>query len=95
MWKFTVCALAPFANATPSARTIDATTRRVTRRLDAGSSWRDLAADLPGDFLRRVDRYTKEVWINLLGLPYDHPEGRTGASLLATIRSLPTVPLSR
>ena len=59
------------------------------RRLDAGSSWRELAADLPGDFLRRVDRYTKEVWINLLGLPYDHPDGRTGAGFLATIRSLP------
>jgi len=59
------------------------------RRLDAGSSWRELAAELPGDFLRRVDRYTKEVWINLLGLPYDHPDGRTGLGLLETIRSLP------
>jgi DNA-binding transcriptional ArsR family regulator len=65
------------------------------RRLDAGSSWRELAADLPGDFLRRVDRYTKEVWINLLGLPHDHPDGRTGAGLLTTIRSLPATEVLR
>ena len=49
--------------------------RSAHRRLDAGSSWRDLAVPLPDDFLRRVDRYTKEVWINLLGLPFDHPDG--------------------
>ena len=56
------------------------------RRDRAGAT---LAAALPDDFLRRVDRYTKEVWINLLGLPYDHPDGRTGAGLLETVRSLP------
>jgi DNA-binding transcriptional ArsR family regulator len=65
------------------------------RRLDAGSSWRDLAAPLPGDFLRRIDRYTKEVWINLLGLPFDLPEARTGAGFLATVRSLPPEELLR
>ncbi len=68
---------------------LDVVEKSAHRRLDAGSSWRDLAAPLPDDFLRRVDRYTKEVWINLLGLPYDHPDGRTGAGLLETIRSLP------
>lgn len=65
------------------------------RRLDAGSSWRDLAEPLPDDFLRRIDRYTKEVWINLLGLPFDHPDGRTGAGFLATIRSMPPEDLLR
>ena len=62
---------------------------RAHAHLDAGSSWRDQAAPLPDDFLRRVDRYTKEVYINLLGLPFDHPDARTGAGFLATIRSLP------
>ena len=59
------------------------------RRLDAGSSWRELAAPLPDAFLRRLDRYTKEVWINLLGLPFDHPDARTGAGFLAAVRALP------
>jgi DNA-binding transcriptional ArsR family regulator len=59
------------------------------RRLDAGSSWRDLAAPLPDDFLARLDHYTKEVWINLLGLPCDHPDARTGAGFVAALESLP------
>jgi DNA-binding transcriptional ArsR family regulator len=59
------------------------------RRLDAGSSWRDLAAALPDGYLGRLDRYTKEVWINLLGLPYDHVGARTGEGLVSTIESLP------
>ncbi|HEX5015223.1 MAG TPA: metalloregulator ArsR/SmtB family transcription factor [Candidatus Limnocylindrales bacterium] len=58
-------------------------------RLDAGSTWRDLAAPLPDDFLKRIDRYTKEIYINLLGLPFDHPEARTASGFLATLRSLP------
>ena len=62
--------------------------RTAHRRLDAGSSWRDLAAPLPDDFLRRVDHYTKEVWINLLGLPYDHPEAQSGAGFLETVRAM-------
>jgi len=65
------------------------------RRLDAGSSWRDLAVPLPDDFLARLDRYTKEVWINLLGLPFDHPEARTGAGLAATVREMPPEDLLR
>src|SRR5262245_49120933 len=63
--------------------------KRAHSRLDAGSSWRDLAEPLPDDFLKRLDRYTKEVYINLLGLPFDHPDARTGAGFLATIRALP------
>jgi DNA-binding transcriptional ArsR family regulator len=63
--------------------------RGAHRRLDAGSTWRDLAAPLPDDFLRRLDRYTKEVWINLLGLPFDHPDAQSGAGFLSTVRTLP------
>jgi DNA-binding transcriptional ArsR family regulator len=63
--------------------------KRAHSALDAGSSWRDLAAPLPDDFLARTDRYTKEVYINLLGLPFDHPDAQTGAGFLAGIRSLP------
>ena len=63
--------------------------KRAHGHLDAGSSWRDLAVPLPDDFLARIDRYTKEVYINLLGLPFDHPDARTGAGFLATLRSLP------
>src|SRR5262245_2599831 len=63
--------------------------KRAHSRLDAGSSWRDLAEPLPDDFLASIDRYTKEVYINLLGLPFDHPDARTGAGLIATMRSLP------
>ena len=31
-----------------------------------------------------VDHYTKEVWINLLGLPRDHPEAQSGAGFLGS-----------
>jgi len=59
------------------------------RRLDAGSEWRDRAAALPDGFLGRIDRYNKEVWINLLGLPLDEPDGRDGAGLVAVVERLP------
>jgi DNA-binding transcriptional ArsR family regulator len=63
--------------------------RPAHRYLDAGSSWRDRAATLPGDFLSRLDRYGKETWINLLGLPLDLPEARDGAGMVTALRELP------
>jgi DNA-binding transcriptional ArsR family regulator len=63
--------------------------RPAHRYLDAGSSWRDRAARLPSDFLKRLDRYGKETWINLLGLPLDLPEARDGNGLVTALRELP------
>jgi DNA-binding transcriptional ArsR family regulator len=63
--------------------------RPAHRYLDAGATWRDRAATLPDDFLARLDRYGKETWINLLGLPMDVPAARDGDGLVTTLRELP------
>ena len=60
-----------------------------------GDSWRRRAAALDGDFLEGIDRYAKEVWINLLGLPFDVPAARTAAGFVETIGSMDAAELVR
>jgi DNA-binding transcriptional ArsR family regulator len=65
------------------------------RVLEDGDAWRRRATALGDDYLGTLDRYGKEVFINLLGLPFDHPEARTGVGLAACIGSLPATELLR
>ena len=60
-----------------------------------GDAWRRRAATLDGGFLAAIDRYAKEVWINLLGLPFDLPEARTAAGFVATVGSIDPAELVR
>ena len=69
--------------------------RSAHRALDDGDAWRRRAADLGEDFLPTLDHYGKEVFINLLGLPFDQPEARTGAGFAACVASLPATELLR
>jgi DNA-binding transcriptional ArsR family regulator len=65
------------------------------RALEAGDAWRRRAADLERGFLEAIDHYGKELWINLLGLPFDVPEARTAAGFVATIHSIDPAELLR
>jgi len=65
------------------------------RALDARDGWRKRAAALDGGFLSTLDHYGRETWINLLGLPMDLPEARTGAGFVATVRAMPAEDLVR
>jgi DNA-binding transcriptional ArsR family regulator len=58
------------------------------RALDARGTFRKRAAALDGGFLGRLDHYGRETWINLLGLPLDLPEARTGAGFVAAVRAI-------
>jgi DNA-binding transcriptional ArsR family regulator len=60
-----------------------------------GDAWRRRAAALDGGFLPALDQYAKEVWINLLGLPFDVPEARTASGFVATIGSMDPAELVR
>ncbi|HET7031009.1 MAG TPA: metalloregulator ArsR/SmtB family transcription factor [Candidatus Limnocylindrales bacterium] len=53
-----------------------------------GDAWRRRAAALDGGFLGAIDRYAKEVWINLLGLPFDVPAARSAAGFVETVGSM-------
>ena len=63
--------------------------------LQDGDAWRRRAMGLGDGFLDGIDHYAKEVWINLLGLPFDRPEARTAAGFLETIRSMEAAELVR
>jgi DNA-binding transcriptional ArsR family regulator len=65
------------------------------RVLEDGDAWRRRAAALGDDYLTTLDHYGKEVWINLLGLPFDRAEARTGAGLAATVGAMPAADLLR
>jgi DNA-binding transcriptional ArsR family regulator len=60
-----------------------------------GDSWRRRAAALDGGFLAAIDRYAKEVWINLLGLPYDVPDARSAAGFVDTVGRIDAAELVR
>ncbi len=62
--------------------------KRAQRRLEAGATWRTRAADLDAGFLAALDRYGKEVWINLLGLPLDLPAARTASGFADAIGAI-------
>lgn len=62
--------------------------RPAHRYLEAGASWRERAAAIEG-FAPLIDRFGKEVWINILGLPLDEPDARTAEGLIAAIERLP------
>jgi DNA-binding transcriptional ArsR family regulator len=65
------------------------------RALEAGDAWRRRAAELDGGFLDAIDHFGKELWINLLGLPFDVPDARSAAGFVATIRSIEPAELLR
>jgi DNA-binding transcriptional ArsR family regulator len=65
------------------------------RFLQGGDSWRRRAAGLDGAFLAGIDHYAKEVWINLLGLPFDVPAARTAAGFVSTVGSMDPAELVR
>jgi DNA-binding transcriptional ArsR family regulator len=65
------------------------------KALDAKDGWRRRAAALGGDFLSTLDRYGRETWINLLGLPTDLPGARTGAGFAETVRTMDAEDLLR
>jgi DNA-binding transcriptional ArsR family regulator len=58
------------------------------RSLEARDAWRLRASALGGDFLSTLDHYGRETWINLLGLPLDIPEARTGPGFVRTVRTM-------
>ena len=65
------------------------------RALDVRDGFRKRAAALGSDFLATLDRYGRETWINLLGLPMDVPEARTGEGFVATVRTMDPADLVR
>jgi DNA-binding transcriptional ArsR family regulator len=65
------------------------------RSLLDGDAWRRRAAALGADYLADLDHYGKEVWINLLGLPFDRPDARSAAGFTAAVGSLPADDLVR
>ncbi len=69
--------------------------RSAHRVLEDGDAWRRRAAAVGDEYLATLDHYGKEVWINLLGLPFDHPAARTGAGLAATVGSIQATDLLR
>ena len=69
--------------------------KAARRSLEDGDMWRRRAAGLGDDYLATLDHYGKEVWINLLGLPFDRPDARTGSGFAVTVRSLSAADLLR
>ena len=65
------------------------------RALDARDGWRKRAAALDDGFLSKLDHYGRETWINLLGLPMDLPDARTGGGFVETVRTMPPEDLVR
>jgi len=86
------------ADVWPSAdlsMTLCAVVNRASHRaMDVGDAWRRRAAALDG-FVEVIDHYSKEIWINLLGLPFDLPDARTAEGFVATVRSMDAVDLVR
>ncbi len=69
--------------------------KSAQRVLEDGDAWRRRAAALGDEYLATLDHYGKEVWINLLGLPFDRPEARSGAGFAATVATIPATDLLR
>jgi DNA-binding transcriptional ArsR family regulator len=65
------------------------------RALEDGDSWRRRAAALGDDYLASLDHYQKEVWINLLGLPFDRPDARSAEGFATAVGSIPAPDLVR
>ncbi len=65
------------------------------RFLDDGDGRRRRAAQLDGGFLAAIDRFAKEIWINLLGLPFDVPAARTAGGFVTTIGTMDPAELLR
>lgn len=62
--------------------------KNAQKALDVRDTWRNRAAELDRGFLGRLDRFGRESWINLLGLPADLPEARTTAGFVDTVRTM-------
>jgi DNA-binding transcriptional ArsR family regulator len=65
------------------------------RALESRNGWRLRAAALGDDYLATLDHYGRETWINLLGLPMDIPEARTGAGFVTAARAMDPAELLR
>jgi DNA-binding transcriptional ArsR family regulator len=63
--------------------------------LEDGDAWRRRAEALGARFLTGIDHYAKEVWINLLGLPFDVPEARSAGGFVETIGAMEPTELVR
>ena len=69
--------------------------KRAHRALETGTLWRERAAAVSGGYLATLDQYGKEVFINLLGLPYDVPAARSASGFVETLEALPPEELLR